>query len=153
MLTLTRKQHDFLNLWITHTRARTQTLTHMYFVTHLAHLDPTLSPPQHNTLAAPHTHSNHTHAHMHTQTHFPHRQHPPSPHTHTHTYAHKHITHTHTIASVSGLYDLMHDNITEHPSTINILARMNVYQEVVLAAIYKATPFLQVRACVRVCAR
>ncbi len=37
----------------------------------------------------------------------------------------------------SGIYDLMHDNQTEHPSVINVLARMNIYQEVVLAVLYR----------------
>ncbi len=36
-----------------------------------------------------------------------------------------------------GLTDLTRDNKTEHLRTINILKRFNVYQEVVLAAIYK----------------
>ena len=45
---------------------------------------------------------------------------------------------------VAGLHDLQHDNLTEHPSTINVLARMNVYQEVVLAAIYRTFPFIKV---------
>ena len=39
----------------------------------------------------------------------------------------------------------MKDNITEHPTTINIFERMNIYQEVVLAAIYKSFPVIQVR--------
>lgn len=39
-----------------------------------------------------------------------------------------------------GLYELTHDNQTEHPSTINVLARMNIYQEVVLAIFYKILP-------------
>ena len=38
----------------------------------------------------------------------------------------------------------MKDNITEHPTTTNIFERMNIYQEVVLAAIYKSFPFIQV---------
>lgn len=38
----------------------------------------------------------------------------------------------------------MQDNITEHPNTINILARFNIYQEVFLAALYKSLPFVQV---------
>jgi hypothetical protein len=45
---------------------------------------------------------------------------------------------------LKGFRDLMHDNITEHPSTINVLARMNIYQEVTLAAIYRSLSFLQV---------
>ncbi|XP_071112978.1 protein C-mannosyl-transferase DPY19L3-like [Haliotis cracherodii] len=36
-----------------------------------------------------------------------------------------------------GIYDLIHDKVTEHPSVINILERMNVYQEVVLAIMYR----------------
>jgi Q-cell neuroblast polarisation len=46
--------------------------------------------------------------------------------------------------SILGVHDLMRDNITEHPSTINVLARMNIYQEVVLAAFYRSLSFLQV---------
>ncbi|XP_060558912.1 probable C-mannosyltransferase DPY19L3 isoform X2 [Ruditapes philippinarum] len=40
-----------------------------------------------------------------------------------------------------GLYELTHDNLTEHPSTINVLERMNIYQEVVLSIIYRILPF------------
>ncbi|CAL1537448.1 unnamed protein product [Lymnaea stagnalis] len=36
-----------------------------------------------------------------------------------------------------GLQDLTEDTLTEHPDTINILARMNIYQEVILAFIYR----------------
>lgn len=39
-----------------------------------------------------------------------------------------------------GLYDLTHDNITEHLRTINILARFNIYQEVVLGILYRVLP-------------
>ena len=31
----------------------------------------------------------------------------------------------------------MNDNLTEHPTPINVLARMNIYQEVLLAALYR----------------
>ncbi|XP_065057638.1 protein C-mannosyl-transferase DPY19L3-like [Rhopilema esculentum] len=37
-----------------------------------------------------------------------------------------------------GIRQLMYDNKTEHLRTINILNRFNVYQEVILAVIYKA---------------
>lgn len=47
--------------------------------------------------------------------------------------------------SNSGIKDLMNDNITEHPSTVNILARMNIYQEVILASIYKSSSWIQVK--------
>uniref|UniRef100_A0A8C5PU64 Dpy-19 like C-mannosyltransferase 3 n=1 Tax=Leptobrachium leishanense TaxID=445787 RepID=A0A8C5PU64_9ANUR len=40
-----------------------------------------------------------------------------------------------------GITDLMYDNRTESMRTINILARMNVYQEVFLAVLYKSVPF------------
>ncbi|ESN95211.1 hypothetical protein HELRODRAFT_87041 [Helobdella robusta] len=43
---------------------------------------------------------------------------------------------------LQGVYDLTHDRLTEHPQAINVLARMNVYQEVVLAAIYRNVPFI-----------
>ncbi|KAJ7337819.1 hypothetical protein OS493_007977 [Desmophyllum pertusum] len=36
-----------------------------------------------------------------------------------------------------GIYDVMHDNRTEHLRTINILERFNIYQEVILAALYR----------------
>ncbi|XP_035692785.1 probable C-mannosyltransferase DPY19L3 [Branchiostoma floridae] len=36
-----------------------------------------------------------------------------------------------------GLYELVHDNITEHGKTINILERFNIYQEVVMALLYR----------------
>jgi hypothetical protein len=39
-----------------------------------------------------------------------------------------------------GLSDLTHDNTTEHLRTINILERFNIYQEVILSALYKLTP-------------
>ena len=40
-----------------------------------------------------------------------------------------------------GIHDLMHDNKTEHLRTINILERFNIYQEVILAVLYKVSPF------------
>ena len=39
---------------------------------------------------------------------------------------------------------LTRDNLTEHPSTINVLSRMNIYQEVLLAAVYRLLPALHV---------
>lgn len=39
-----------------------------------------------------------------------------------------------------GLYELMHDNTTESKRTINILQRMNIYQEVVLSIFYRILP-------------
>lgn len=39
-----------------------------------------------------------------------------------------------------GLYELMHDNTTESKRTINILQRMNIYQEVVLSILYRILP-------------
>ncbi|XP_068755171.1 protein C-mannosyl-transferase DPY19L3-like isoform X2 [Montipora capricornis] len=39
-----------------------------------------------------------------------------------------------------GVNDLMHDNKTEHLRTINILERFNIYQEVILAALYRILP-------------
>lgn len=44
----------------------------------------------------------------------------------------------------TGWHDLMYDNITEHPSTINIIERMNIHQEILLASIYKSFSFIQV---------
>ncbi|CAH1800272.1 unnamed protein product [Owenia fusiformis] len=38
-----------------------------------------------------------------------------------------------------GLYELTHDNITEHLRTINILHRFNIYQEILLSIIYRLT--------------
>ena len=39
-----------------------------------------------------------------------------------------------------GIYELTHDNNTEHQRTINILERFNVHQEVILAIIYRSFP-------------
>uniref|UniRef100_K1PWP7 Dpy-19-like protein 3 n=1 Tax=Magallana gigas TaxID=29159 RepID=K1PWP7_MAGGI len=39
-----------------------------------------------------------------------------------------------------GLHSLVYDNVTEHPDTINVLERMNVYQEVVLSVLYRILP-------------
>lgn len=39
-----------------------------------------------------------------------------------------------------GIHDVMHDNRTEHLRTINILERFNIYQEVILAALYRILP-------------
>ena len=39
-----------------------------------------------------------------------------------------------------GLYQLTHDNYTEHLRTINILERFNIYQEVALGIAYKMMP-------------
>ncbi|KAG9474836.1 hypothetical protein GDO78_003350 [Eleutherodactylus coqui] len=48
----------------------------------------------------------------------------------------KQMLHAPSIAQ--GIADLIYDNKTESMRTINILERMNVYQEVVLAVIYRA---------------
>ena len=34
----------------------------------------------------------------------------------------------------------MYDKLTEYPDTINVLERMNIYQEVILAALYRILP-------------
>lgn len=39
-----------------------------------------------------------------------------------------------------GLHSLVYDNVTEHPDTINVFERMNVYQEVVLSVLYRILP-------------
>ena len=39
-----------------------------------------------------------------------------------------------------GLYELTHDNRTEHLRTINILERFNIYQEVILGILYRGLP-------------
>lgn len=44
---------------------------------------------------------------------------------------------------LGGINSLIHDNITEHPDCINVLARMNIYQEVTLAILYRIIPGLQ----------
>lgn len=41
---------------------------------------------------------------------------------------------------LQGIHDVMHDNRTEHLRTINILERFNIYQEVILAALYRILP-------------
>lgn len=43
-----------------------------------------------------------------------------------------------------GLSDLIHDNLTESQRTINLLQRMNIYQEVFLSVLYRLLP-VQVR--------
>ena len=45
----------------------------------------------------------------------------------------------------TGLLDLTQDNDTENWRTINILERFNVYQEVILAVLFKTLPYVQVR--------
>ena len=40
----------------------------------------------------------------------------------------------------TGVHDLVYDKLTEYPDTINILERMNIYQEVILAALYRILP-------------
>uniref|UniRef100_UPI0037E8F2B5 protein C-mannosyl-transferase DPY19L3 n=1 Tax=Semicossyphus pulcher TaxID=241346 RepID=UPI0037E8F2B5 len=39
-----------------------------------------------------------------------------------------------------GLSDLIHDNLTESKRTINLLQRMNIYQEVFLSVLYRSLP-------------
>ena len=41
---------------------------------------------------------------------------------------------------LTGLHSLIHNNMTEHPDTINVLERMNIYQEVVLSVLYRVLP-------------
>ncbi|KAK3593826.1 hypothetical protein CHS0354_011427 [Potamilus streckersoni] len=46
----------------------------------------------------------------------------------------------HAPSITQGLYEMIHDNQTEHPSTINVLERMNIYQEVILSILYRLLP-------------
>ncbi|XP_033741333.1 probable C-mannosyltransferase DPY19L3 [Pecten maximus] len=46
----------------------------------------------------------------------------------------------HAPSITKGLYEITHDNMTEHPSTINVLERMNIYQEVILSILYRVLP-------------
>ncbi|XP_021374875.1 probable C-mannosyltransferase DPY19L3 [Mizuhopecten yessoensis] len=46
----------------------------------------------------------------------------------------------HASSITQGLYEITHDNMTEHPSTINVLERMNIYQEVILSILYRVLP-------------
>ena len=39
-----------------------------------------------------------------------------------------------------GVWELVNDNLTESRRTINLLQRMNIYQEVVLSALYRLLP-------------
>uniref|UniRef100_A0A8C6SU61 Dpy-19 like C-mannosyltransferase 3 n=1 Tax=Neogobius melanostomus TaxID=47308 RepID=A0A8C6SU61_9GOBI len=39
-----------------------------------------------------------------------------------------------------GLFELIHDNLTESKRTINLLQRMNIYQEVFLSVLYRLLP-------------
>jgi len=48
------------------------------------------------------------------------------------------------LSMFQAVQGLTRDNLTEHPSTINVLSRMNIYQEVVLAAVYRLLPALHV---------
>lgn len=48
----------------------------------------------------------------------------------------------HAPSFIQGLSELMNDKQTEHPSSINVLSRMNIYQEVFLAFIYRFCPFI-----------
>ncbi|RUS88376.1 hypothetical protein EGW08_003832 [Elysia chlorotica] len=47
----------------------------------------------------------------------------------------KQLVHSKSLAQ--GLQSLREDTLTEHPDTINVLERMNIYQEVILAAFYR----------------
>jgi hypothetical protein len=58
-----------------------------------------------------------------------------------------------TVFTFTGLRSLVYDNITEHPSTINTLARMNVYQEVFLAFIYRNLPLIKVSSSAEIVAK
>ncbi|XP_057698711.1 probable C-mannosyltransferase DPY19L3 isoform X2 [Corythoichthys intestinalis] len=44
---------------------------------------------------------------------------------------------------LEGLSELIHDNLTESKRTINILQRMNIYQEVFLSVLYRVLPIQQ----------
>ena len=50
------------------------------------------------------------------------------------------MNHSWPVFFLSGIGQLVEDKLTEFPDTINVLARMNVYQEMVLATIYRAMP-------------
>ena len=58
-----------------------------------------------------------------------------------------------------GLQDLCYDNITESSRTMNIIERFNIFQEIVLAGLYKwllpqvdcACECVRACVCVRVC--
>ncbi|GFO42188.1 Dpy-19-like protein 3 [Plakobranchus ocellatus] len=43
----------------------------------------------------------------------------------------------HSPSILEGIQALRNDRLTEHPDTINVLERMNIYEEVVLATVYK----------------
>lgn len=40
----------------------------------------------------------------------------------------------------AGLKEMIHDNLTESKRTINLLQRMNIYQEVFLSVLYRLLP-------------
>ena len=44
----------------------------------------------------------------------------------------------------SGMHSVKYDNLTEHPRTMNVMARMNIYQEIFLATAYRQFASLQV---------
>nr|KAG5704002.1 hypothetical protein BaRGS_032091 [Batillaria attramentaria] len=46
----------------------------------------------------------------------------------------------HAPSFFQGVHELMNDRLTEWPDSMNVLERMNIYQEVILAAIYRILP-------------
>ena len=42
------------------------------------------------------------------------------------------------------MHALIYDNLTEHTVTMNVLERMNIYQEVILGILYRSIPFIKV---------
>ena len=50
----------------------------------------------------------------------------------------KHLTWNESKPLTQSIHELKVDNLTEHLNTVNIISRFNIYQEIVLAIIYKA---------------
>lgn len=51
------------------------------------------------------------------------------------------------LAGCIGLSELIHDNLTESKRTINLLQRMNIYQEVLLSILYRLLPIQVTDSC------
>ena len=51
------------------------------------------------------------------------------------------LQHENTFGLQTGLFSLLHDNSSESGHTINAIHRFNIFQEIILAMLYRFTPF------------